>query len=295
MMNWLKSLKGKVGFKEPLKNHTTFRIGGPAKFFIEPSDCQDLKQILAFAKKNHLRIFLLGAGSNILASDEGIEGIVLKLNSLYFRKIVKKNCSLEVGSGCLLGELLKFALKQGLSGMEFLAGIPGTVGGALAMNAGAWGKNMGDIIEKVVVMDYNGNTKILYKKEIKFNYRKSSLAKYIILSCTIRLAKAKKEEINASINKYVKLKINSQDSSYPNAGCIFKNPSASQPAGRLIDLCSLKNKSVGGASISNKHANFIVNRSNAKARDVLKLIGFIQAKVKQRFNINLEPEIKIWR
>lgn len=295
MMNWLESLKGKVRFEEPLKNHTTFRIGGPAKFFIEPSDLGDLKQVLSFVKKNNMAVFLLGAGSNILASDEGIEGIALKLNSLYFRKIVRKNCSLEVGSGCLLGQLLKFALKHGLSGMEFLVGIPGTVGGALAMNAGAWGKNMGDIIEKVVVMDYKGNIKVLSKENIKFDYRKSSLAKYIILSCTIRLAKAKKEEINSSINKYVKFRLNSQDNSYPNAGCIFKNPSVSEPAGRLIDLCSLKNKFVGGASVSDKHANFIVNRSNAKARDVLKLMGLIQNKVKQRFNINLEPEIKIWR
>jgi UDP-N-acetylmuramate dehydrogenase len=154
---------------------------------------------------------------------------------------------------------------------------------------------MSETIEKVVVMDYKGNRKILYKKDIKFNYRKSSLAKYIILSSTFKLRKAKKGEIDARINKYVKARLSSQESRYPNAGCIFKNPSFPEPAGRLIDLCFLKDKLIGGACVSAKHANFIVNRSNAKARDVLKLIRLIQTKVKKRFGINLEPEIKIWR
>jgi len=300
MMNWLKSLKGKVRFEEPLKKHTTFKIGGPAEFFVEPRDSKDLRQAVSLAKNNDIPIFLLGAGSNILVSDEGIEGIVLRLNSSYFRKISKKNNFLEVGSGLLLGQLMQHAAEYSLSGIEFLAGIPGTVGGALAMNAGAWGKNIGNIVEKVTVMDYTGNIKILSKKNIKFDYRKSSLAKYIILSCRIRFVKKNKEEIKDSMRKYIKLRQSSQENSYSNAGCIFKNPTGrtGRPActaGRLIDLCSLKNKRIGGARVSGKHANFIINRMNAKAGDVLKLMNLIETKVKQKFNINLEPEIKIWK
>jgi len=295
MMNWWKSLKGRVRFEEPLKNHTTFKIGGPAKFFIEPLDLKDLKQAASLAKTNDTPIFLLGSGSNVLVNDKGISGIVLQLSSPYFKKISRKNNFFEIGSGLLLARLVKYALERSLSGVEFLASIPGTVGGALAMNAGAWGKDIGNIIEKVTVMDYNGNIKILSRKNIKLEYRKSSLSKYIILSCRIRLVKKHKQEIRDTMRKYIKFRQNSQESYYSNAGCIFKNPSLIESAGRLIDLCSLKNKRIGGACVSQKHANFIINRENAKAGDVLKLMNLIETKVKQRFNINLEPEIKIWK
>lgn len=313
MMNWSKCLnpakntemakkkkeifngiKGKVRFEEPLKKHTTFKIGGPAKFFIEPLDLKDLRTAVSLARAKDMPVFLLGTGSNILANDRGVSGIVLQLNSPFFRKISRKNNILEVGSWLLLGKLVKYASQHGLSGIEFLAGIPGTVGGALAMNAGAWGENLGNIVEEVKVMDYNGNINTLSKKNIKFDYRKSSLSKYIILSCRIKLAKKNKEQIKDNINKYIKLRASSQDSSYPNAGCIFKNPSSVESAGKLIDLCSLKNKRIGGACVSGKHANFILNRANANSNDVLKLMHLIETKVKQKFNINLEPEIKIW-
>lgn len=292
-MNWLISLKGKVRFKEPLKKYTTFEIGGPAKFFVEPHDFADLKLAVTSAKKYKIPIFLLGAGSNILVSDDGVDGMIIRLSSPIFKEISNHKNSLVVGSGLSLRQLVREASNQSLSGVEFLAGIPGTVGGALAMNAGAWGKNISDLVEKIKVMDYNGNIKILSKKEIKFEYRKSSLEKYIILNARIKLYKKNKKEIRDDMKRYLFYRINTQDNSFPNAGCIFKNP-PDEVAARLIDSCSLKGKSQGGAFVSLRHANFILNQKNAKASDVLKLMDLIKKSVKQKFNISLEPEIKIW-
>lgn len=294
-MNWWKNLKGSVRLNEPLKRHTTFRIGGPAAFFIQPADLKDLRLALSLARQHGLRLFLLGAGSNILASDRGVKGVVLRLSSLDFRKLSRKNDMIEAGSGVMLSSLVRYALKSGLSGVEFLAAIPGTVGGALAMNAGAWGNNIGGIIREVRVMDYDGKVSILPAKNIKFGYRRSSLEKVIILGCTFKLAKGEEKDIQARIKKYISLRRDSQDVSFPNAGCVFKNPSPQNPAGRLIELCALKNKNAGGAGVSAKHANFIVNRGNAKAGDVLRLMELIKTKVRQKSGINLKPEIKIWR
>ncbi len=295
MMNWWKSLKGKVRFNEPLKKHTTFKIGGPARFFVEPRDLKDLTMVLSLAKKHNLRLFLLGAGSNILACDKGINGIVIKLNSPCFKKIYCKGNILNAGSAVSLSRLVNYAAGKGLSGIEFLAGIPGTVGGALAMNAGAWKTSIGSIVKKVTVMDSGGRIKILPYEDIKFGYRKSSLTKYIILACSMKLAKKDKTEIRSRLQKYLNFRRNSQDSSYPNAGCIFKNPSSTKAAGRLIDLCTLKNKKIGGACVSKRHANFILNRNRANSRNILKLMSLVKARVKQKFDIILEPEIKIWK
>src|SRR3989338_545507 len=173
-MNWWKNLKGKVKLAEPLKNHTTFKIGGPAKFFIEPRDHDDLKLLLSLVKRYNLPIFVIGRGSNLLISDKGINGVVLRLNMPYFKKISYRGNYLSVGSGVSLGKLILFAKEHGLSGAEFLAGIPGTAGGALAMNAGVAGDNRSilKLVESVTVMDYSGNRKMLNKKDIRFGYRR---------------------------------------------------------------------------------------------------------------------------
>lgn len=293
-MNWWKNLKGTVRTQEPLRKHTTFKIGGRAKFFIEPKDISDLKLLLTSAKKYKIPIFVIGMGSNVLISDKGLKAIVVHLDSPYFKKASCKRNSLEVGVGLKLRQLVQTARMRSLSGVEFLTGIPGTVGGALVMNAGAWGKNIGDLVVKTSVMDYNGNIKTLSKKDIKFEYRSSSLKKYIILSARLKLAKKNKEEIKENIKKYLKLRFNSQDNSLPNAGCIFRNPSGTL-AGMLIDQCGLKGEKEGGACVSRKHANFILNRKDARAGDVLKLMDLIKRRVRNRFNVVLEPEIKIWQ
>ena len=294
-MNWRKGLiRGKIKFKEPLRDKTTFKIGGSAKFFIEPKDIEDLKLLINLLKRDKTPHLVMGAGSNLLISDKGVKAVVIRLNAPYFRKLTKRGNCLNVGSGLVLNQLLRIAKEDSLSGVEFLAGIPGTVGGAVMMNAGAGDRSFGDLVKEVKVMDYNGIIKVLRKKDIKFTYRKSSLARYIILSAALELTKGNKEKINKEIKKFLEYRRNSQDKTLPNAGCIFKNPKG-ESTGRLIDLCGLKGKSIGDACVSRIHANFILNKGNAKAGDVLKLMDLIRKKVKSRFNINLQPEIKIWQ
>jgi len=294
-MNWQKGLiRGKIKFKEPLRDKTTFKIGGSAKFFIEPKDIEDLKLLINLLKRDKIPHLVMGAGSNLLISDKGVKAAVIRLNAPYFRKITKRSNCLNVGSGLALNQLLRIAKENSLSGVEFSAGIPGTVGGAVMMNAGAGDRSFGDLVKEVKVMDYDGRIKVLRKKDIKFTYRKSSLAGYIILSAALELTKGNKEKINKEIKKFLEYRRNSQDKTLPNAGCIFKNPKG-ESTGRLIDLCGLKGKTIGDACISRIHANFILNKGNAKAEEVLKLMDLIRKKVKSRFNINLQPEIKIWQ
>ena len=291
--NIFKQVKGRVVFGEPLERHTTFRIGGPTRVFIEPCDEADLKLSVCLAKRYKIPVFVIGFGSNILASDKGVNGMLLHLGAPSFKKISVKAKRIIAGCGVGLKQLITKAQESGLSGLEPFIGIPGTVGGALSMNAGCWGRDIAMLVEKVRVMDYNGKIKTLTKKGIRFGYRKSSLASYIILSATLRLTGGDSAEIKGSIKKFLNQRRRAQAVTSPNAGCIFKNPPG-EAAGRLIDLCGLKGRSSGGAAVSMRHANFIINRGGATSSDVLKLMGLIKKKVKHRFNINLEPEIKIW-
>lgn len=291
-MNWPKDLKVKV--KQPLRGKTHFRIGGPAQFFSQPEDPLGLSAVISMAKKNKIPVFILGAGSNLLISDKGVKGLVISLSSPYFKRICLRDGCIEAGSAGTLGELIKFAQAKSLQGLEFLAGIPATLGGALAMNAGCWRGNIGNLVKEAEVMDYSGNIKILNSKDIKFAYRKSSLAKYIILSAVLKLKKGSRPQIVSKINRYLTVRRNTQDLTWPNAGCIFKNPKRA-PAGKLIDLCGLKGSSIGAAFVSERHANFILNKGGANAKDVLRLMRSIVKQVRDKFRLTLQPEIKIWR
>jgi UDP-N-acetylmuramate dehydrogenase len=292
-MNWLRGLKVRVKEKEPLKRHTTFKIGGPAEFFAQPKDITDLKLLLKLAKKHKLRPLILGAGSNILVSESGVKALVIKLDSAFFKRISSKGNILSCGSGVMLPRLIMYSKRHSLSGLELLAGIPGSVGGALAMNAGSWGRSIVELAQEVRVLGYDGREKIIPKQKIKYSYRKCSLARYIILGADFKLKKSSAAMIYSSIKEYLRRRRLSQDSSYPNAGCIFKNPPG-ESAGRLIELCGLKGRASGGALISPKHANFILNAKGASSSDILKLILLAKKRVKDKFNLNLHPEIKIW-
>ena len=293
-MNWRKELKGRVRLKEPLKKHTTFKIGGPAKFFIEPRDLEDLKQLLIICKRYKMPFFVIGSGSNILVSDQGLNAAVFRLSASFFKTLKFDGCYLEAGSGASLNQVIKKCAKQGLSGAEFLIGIPGTVGGAIMMNAGQAkaGPQVSDLIEDVTVIDHSGKIRKINKKDVRFGYRSCNLSRYIILRARFRLAAMGKKKIINDMRKYMLLK-KGQDYAHPSAGCIFKNPPGDS-AGRLIDLCGLKGKGLGGASVSLKHANFLINKSKASAKDVLRLMRLIKKEVKRRFKINLHPEIKLW-
>ncbi|MFH0826671.1 MAG: UDP-N-acetylmuramate dehydrogenase [Candidatus Omnitrophota bacterium] len=290
----LDGIKGKIRRKEPLSRHTTFRIGGPAQFFIEPRDSGDLKTLIIWVRIHKIPLLVIGAGSNILASDKGMEACVVRLSTPFFKKISFSRDRLDAGSGLSLTKLLGFARSRSLSGLEFLVGIPGTVGGALIMNAGAWGANLGNLVEKVKVMDYNGKIKVLGRDKIRFAYRKSSLASSIILSVRLKLSKKTRKEISGRIKKYRMLRHNTQDQGLASAGCVFRNP-VGFTAGRLIESCGLKGKRRGDAVVSKRHANFILNQHSARCQDVLNLMDLIKKKVRKKFHIHLEPEIKIWR
>ncbi len=292
-MNWLKSLKGKVKRKEPLKGHTSYRIGGKARFFIEPKDAEDLRIVVRQTRRSGLTLFVLGAGSNVLALDRGVAGVVVKLNSPFFKQISFSGNRCQVGSALALGALVQAAKKRALSGIEFLCGIPGTVGGALVMNAGAWGKSISGCVQEVTVMDKIGRVKVLKRNNIDFAYRRSGLGKYIVLAAQLRLKKSDIESIEGRIKKFLAQRHKNQDNTSPNAGCVFKNP-PNDSAGRLIDRCGLKGRRIGGAVISSRHANFILNDSHARAADVLALMRLAKKEVKNKFKVSLEPEIRIW-
>ncbi len=283
---------------ESLKNHTTFKIGGPARLFYRPLNILELQRLIKDSREQGQKVLILGAGSNLLVSDRGVDAAVVKLDSAAFSKIKNKGDLVEVGAGKPVNQLLAFCAGKGLSGLEFMAGIPGTVGGALAMNAGVSlnGKKLaiGDLVESVRVMDYNSNLKIFDRAKLKFGYRQSSLAKHIILSVSLRLIPKNKRAVKRKTAEYLLRRKATQDYSAPNAGCVFKNPPRDS-AGRLIDSCGLKGRKIGGAMVSCKHANFILNAGHATSRDVLELMRAIRKEVKKKYKIILDPEIKIWK
>jgi len=292
-MHWYKSIKGRVRLSEPLSKHTSFKIGGPAKYFIEPTDYRDLQSVLLLLKKRRIPFSVIGSGSNILASDKGVERAILHLGSAYFKRLKIKGNLIEAGAGVGLSELVLRSRRKGLAGFEFLAGIPGSVGGGLVMNAGAWGENLGDLVEKVKIMDYNGRVGILNIRDLRFGYRKSSLSSCIVLEAVLRFSKAERRAVQKRIRENFSRRRLSQDLGGPSAGSVFINP-PKRFAGALIEVCGLKGRSYRGAMISNKHANFILNRREASSSDVLKLMDLAIKRVKAKFNIDLRPEIKIW-
>ncbi|MFC1511082.1 UDP-N-acetylmuramate dehydrogenase [Candidatus Margulisiibacteriota bacterium] len=278
---------------EPLKNHTSFRIGGPADYFCVPKSKAELKEALAFAKLNKLGLFVLGAGSNVLISDEGFRGLVVKLADGPSAVEVKDQ-TVVAGAGVLLSKLLKILAQKELSGLEFLAGVPGSLGGAVVMNLGAWEESIGQYVLRVTCVERDGLERTLTHAELDFGYRHSILQRgnLFVVGIELKLKPGSKPEIEAQINKNIKARQGNQPLEFPSAGSVFKNP-PNEYAWKLIDAAGCKGLKVGQAQLSAKHTNFIVNLGAATAQDVQELICQIQAKVKDRFDIMLEPEIKI--
>jgi UDP-N-acetylmuramate dehydrogenase len=293
-MIWPKNLSNKVKHNVNLAGLTSFKIGGPARYFFAPADVLELSQALSCAQKARLHIFVLGSGSNILISDQGVSGLVISLNRQSFKKISHQGSCIIAGSGLKLSQLVSYAASRALGGAEFLAGIPGSVGGSLIGNAGAWGYSIGSLVEQLGVMDYCGKIRVLSAKQLKFGYRQSNLSKYIIIWVKLKLFSADKQTVARQIKKYLAIRKTTQNSRLPSAGCIFKNP-PEDSAGRLIDQCGLKGKVKGQAAVCSKHANFILNTKGARFGDVLALMNLMRKKVKVKFKVNLEPEIKIWK
>lgn len=287
-MSLLKSLelKGRLLHNEPLCKHTTFRIGGPVDMWAEPNDPEDLAAFLEAAKSDKLPVIIIGEGSNLLVSDKGLRAAAIHLGD-----------SFQAGIG--LQKFIMKTIQEGCCGLEFMAGIPGTMGGAIKMNAGAGLKGpwISDFIERARVCDYSGRDKWLEKKDLGFGYRDSGLRELVILEAEFNLKKLKdKEAVKKEYQKFLTEKKNRQELSRPSAGCVFKNPKGSAlTAAQLIEGCGLKSKRIGGAMVSDKHANFIVNTGNASFNDVIELIELIKDNVFNEYGIKLEPEIEIWK
>lgn len=279
--------KDRILLNEPMYKHTTFRIGGNADIFIKIQNLEELKNVLKIAKNTTVTI--IGNGSNVLVKDNGIRGIVLKLD---FNEIKYNGEYIECGAGVNLEKLLNFTYENSLEGVEFVTGIPGTVGGAIRMNAGAHEKSFGEVVFETTYMDLSGNISILNNEEQKFTYRHSIFEKLpgFIVSTKIKLYNGKQEEIIKKITEYRLQRKNKQNVGYPNAGSIFKRGN-NYISAELIDKSELKGYKVGNAMVSTVHAGFIVNTGGATAKDVLELIEHIRRIVYQKYNINLELEI----
>ena len=275
-----------------LSDYTTFRIGGPAKYFLKVEDKESLIKALSFSKNLSLPFFILGAGSNLLVSDSGYEGLVINFQFSIFNFQDNKIIS---GSGVRLGRLVQAALENNLSGLEWAAGIPGTLGGAIFGNAAAFDGSTGELVEKVEVLDTNDlQIKSLRQKECQFGYR-DSIFKHkknlIILSALLSLKKSDRKKIEIKMREHLDYKKKTQPLNFSSAGSVFKNPKG-YSAGFLIDKCGLKGKRIGNVEISKKHANFIVNLGGGKAKDVMSLIKLAKESVKKKYGIILEPEIQ---
>ena len=282
----------KIRFDEPLSKHNYFGIGGNAAAYFEVSTTDELAYVVQLKKRRNVPVAIIGRGSNLLISDAGYCGIVVRLVGEFNRLEFNQN-RVDVGAGVSLPRLSKLAASRGLSGVEFALGIPGSVGGALVMNAGAWGSNFGDLVERVQIMTVEGELNDLSRDEAQFSYRHSALKSYFcVTGTTLALTPGDAEEVENRMQDLYNQKITSQPFAEENAGCMFKNPSG-YSAGKLIDECGLKGYRIGGAEVSKIHGNFILNLDDATAHDVLSLVRHIQAHVKRERGVDLEMEVQL--
>lgn len=277
---------------EPMSRHTTFRIGGPADYFVCP-DREQIAAVLAVAKKCGMAITVIGNGSNLLVGDKGIRGLVVEIGSAMNQIMVDKN-HITAGAGALLSQVAAKAAAAELGGMEFAAGIPGSVGGAVTMNAGAYGGEMKDILRTVTVLTPEGELKTLDVSEMDLSYRHSCVPEqqYIVLEAEIELGYKPEKEIRAQMEELRNKRIEKQPLEYPSAGSTFKRPEG-YFAGKLIMDAGLRGYRVGDAQVSEKHCGFVINRKNASAQEVRQLMQDVQDKVKAQFGVMLEPEVKM--
>ncbi len=287
-------IKGRVVINQPVKELTSIKIGGSADFFVIPEDLDDLKKVLSFCGKRNLPFFIMGNGSKLLVRDNGFRGVIIKLGKS-FKAIVSKGNQVRVGAGADLAALVDFVAQKSLPGLESLLGIPGTVGGAIAKNVSAFGETLSDKILSVKVLDGNNSCLVLSKRDIDFGYRTSTFLhnkELVIIEARLELLSGKKEEIILRSKQARERRILTQPLSFSSAGCIFKNPS-SHPAGFLIQEAGCLGMKVGNAQVSLQHANFIINKGNATARDVISLIEQVREKVEDKFAISLELELEV--
>lgn len=300
MINFIKTELEKITniknikLNEPMSKHTSFKVGGPADIMVLPENEKELKEILDLFNNNNYPYYIIGNGSNLLVRDKGVRGAIIKISS-NFNKLIIDGTTITAGAGTLLPLIGQKALKNNLTGFEFACGIPGTLGGAMRMNAGAHGGEMKDIVTSVKVMDFNGNIKTLSNSEMEFEYRNSILSRenYIVLSVEFKLSNGNYDDIKNKMDEFKKQRIENQPLNLPSGGSTFKKVDGVS-VGKILQDMRLKGLSLNGAQVSPKHGGFIVNTSeNTKAEDILNLIEVVKSIVKTKHNINLEEEVRI--
>jgi UDP-N-acetylmuramate dehydrogenase len=305
LRGWLLDCFGqRVRFDEPMAGHTTLRVGGPADAFVMPGSPDELQSLLGRLREDQIPYWVVGDGTNLLVADDGLQGVVITLaphfNAIAIERKNSEAVTVSAMAGSKLNAVCRFAIEKGLKGFNFALGIPGTVGGALAMNAGTrWGA-MADILKHIKVMVASGRVETVERKDLEMTYRKTSLPRSmpeaetaVILEGCFRLVPDDAEMLRQDAHAILVQRKEGQPTSLPSAGCYFKNPSPEKPAGLLIDQAGLKGERVGNAMVSEKHANFIVNTGGATARDILELAARIQKRVMARFKVKLDPEVVI--
>jgi len=293
-MNIFADLGEIVETNHPLAQHTWYGLGGPADYFIRPKTIEQLQELARRCNENHIPIYVLGFGSNLLISDDGVRAAVVKLEAEQFTQTQFKDEELTAWAGADLSKLVLTCVRKGLSGIEALTGIPGSIGGAVRMNAGGNFGDTGAAVESVTLMDSHGNIFEKKKPELIFDYRSTNIAAKFILNAQFKLASADPEQIMRTVKEIWIHKKNSQPLNTRNCGCIFKNPRGVS-AGALIDRAGLKGLQIGGATVSEKHASFIVAGKGCTSRDVTRLIEAVRERVREQFDVELELEIEVWK
>lgn len=292
-MNIFNGLEEIVETDYPLAKRTWYGLGGAADYFIRPKNIKQLKEVVRRCSKNNIPIYVMGFGSNLLISDEGLRAAVIKLEAEQFSQIEFDGEEVTAWAGAELSKLVLTCVQKGLSGIEALTGIPGSVGGAVKMNAGGNFGDFGSVVESVTLMDLEGNIFEKSKPELEFDYRRTNITAKFILSARLKLNESDPEQIMRTVKEIWIYKKNNQPLNTKNSGCIFRNPQGGS-AGALIDRAGLKGLRIGGAAVSEKHANFIIAEEGCRSSDVMKLIKDIQRKIKEQFDTELELEVEIW-
>ena len=279
--------------KELMDTHTTFRTGGPADYYVEPENREQLAAVLALCREQGVPFYILGNGSNLLVGDKGYRGVMVSMGRAWSRILVE-GCYIRAGAGAALSAVAREAQKNGLTGLEFAAGIPGTVGGAVVMNAGAYGSEMSGVLTRVTVLAPDGQFLVLGAGELELGYRRSCIPEreYVVLDAEFKLVPGDPERIQAYMNELSMKRRSRQPLEYPSAGSTFKRPEG-HFAGKLIMDAGLRGFSVGGAAVSEKHCGFVINRGGALASDIMELCRIIQTRVRDQYGVELEMEVKV--
>ena len=286
--------KDSIKYNEPMKKHTTMKVGGLCDCMVEPSSIEEIQKVLEYVKENNIKYYIIGNGSNLLVKDEGVHALIIKIANKFSGFEVNGEY-IKAYSGCSVPKLSQIAKENSLSGLEFACGIPGSVGGGIRMNAGAYGSEMVNVVEKVGFLDENGNLKEIDGKDAHFTYRHSMFVdnpQYVVVYAIYKLVKGNKEEISKIMEENMNSRKQKQPIEYPNFGSVFKRPEG-YFVGKLVDDCGLKGYKIGGAQVSTKHSGFMINIGDATCKDVLDLIEYVKEKVYEKFNVKLQEEVVI--